>query len=353
MKIYRYLLSLLLISLVLYQYVGCNSDTIINGINTPPLFGGYDKTEAGVMMTLSALCYTAEGNTNAMQVRDSIILQLADTNYATVNKWKLAWGPGMSPSGGNLVYAAVDSTSDTIQYAICVRGTILNLSNIEEDLDVIYLVPWTYGMSGDSIAYGSAQGFDTLMLTTDPVSSATLESFLNSLNAPKQKMFITGHSLGGAMATLMQSWFVKKGFTSKFKLKGYTFAAPTVGTPVFVSSFHSMLTGAGAENHRCVNSKDVVPYLWAGLYNITPDNIPTQVPPLVSAICTTAANYLRDSGIVYKHVETRQDLGTMDPVGCGTPGQYSTYECWVGFEHSSATYLRLLDADTINWGRNY
>ncbi len=334
----------------MFQYSGCDSDTINNVLNGP-LFGGYDQNEAGVMMTLSALCYVAEGNTNPLQVRDSIALQLADSQYATGGQWQIAWGPGMSPSGGNLLYVAVDSTSDTIYYAICVRGTILNLSNIEEDLDVIYLTPWAYGMPGDSIAYGSGQGFDTLMLTTDPITSASLESFLNSLNAPKQKMFITGHSLGGAMATLLESWFVKKGFTSKFRLEGYTFAAPTVGTPTFVSSFHTMLIGAGAQNHRCVNSKDVVPYLWAGLYNITPENIPTQVPALVSAICTTAANYLRDSGIVYKHVETRQDLGSIDPVGCGPAGQYDTYECWVSFEHGSNTYLRLLAADTINWGR--
>src|SRR5688572_28488396 len=109
----KYLIFLIVVSILAYQYTGCGSDSIINGTVTPPLFGGYDKGEAGTMMTLSALCYTAEGNTNALQIRDSIILQLSDTNYATENNWKLAWGPGLSVTGGNLMYVAVDSTTDT------------------------------------------------------------------------------------------------------------------------------------------------------------------------------------------------------------------------------------------------
>jgi len=109
-KKYIYVLFIPLIIFLVHQYSGCDSDTINNIINQPPIFGGYDQVEAGKMMTLSALCYTAEGSTNAMHIRDSIILQLANTNYATGGHWKLCWGLGLSPSGGNLMYAAVDST---------------------------------------------------------------------------------------------------------------------------------------------------------------------------------------------------------------------------------------------------
>ncbi len=351
MKIYKYLLSLLLISFVMYQYTGCNSDTIINGINTPELFGGYDQSEAGVMMTLSALCYVAEGNTNAMQIRDSIMIQLSDTNYATGNKWKLAWGPGLSVTGGNLIYVAVDTTADTTYYSICVRGTIFDFADIEEDLEVWYMVPWPYTASTDSIAFGSLKGLDTLLNTVDPVTNQSLQTFLNNVQGTKLKMFITGHSLGGAMATLVTSWFVDLGFTSKFKLESYTFAAPTVGNESFVTSFHNKLLGAGAENHRCVNTKDVVPYAWAGLPNIIHDQVPTIVPVAVQSTILFVHQQLVDSGIVYKHVDTRVFLGTEIPPNCSTPGSYEAYFCWVGFEHSSGTYLRLLGADTINWGR--
>ncbi len=349
-KIIKSILFLSAVIFITYQYSGCSDELTGTGGNSTPMFGGYDQNEAGVMMTLSALCYIAEGNTNALQIRDSINLQLADSNYSTQGNWKVCWGPGISVTGSNLIYMAVDSTGDSLHYAICVRGTVFNFANIVEDLEVWDMVKWPYSGGGDSIALGSFKGLDTLLATADPLTSQSLQSYLNTLNAPKQKMFITGHSLGGAMATLITKWFLDVGFTSKFKLETYTFAAPTVGNISFVNSYHSSMSSTGSESHRCVNNKDVVPYAWAGLPNIISENIPTTVPPLIAAVIQTTYDYLKDS-IVYKHVETKQSLGSIDPLNCGASGEDSTYFCWVGFEHASNTYLRLLNADTINWGK--
>ncbi|HMQ80454.1 MAG TPA: hypothetical protein PKD94_12880, partial [Ignavibacteria bacterium] len=79
LKVFFILVAVIFIS---YQYSGCSDDLTGTGGVTTPMFGGYDQGEAGVMMTLSALCYVAEGNTNALQIRDSINLQLADSNYS-------------------------------------------------------------------------------------------------------------------------------------------------------------------------------------------------------------------------------------------------------------------------------
>ncbi len=346
-KVFSFAIAAIFVS---YQYSGCSDDLTGTGGVTTPMFGGYDQSEAGVMMTLSALCYVAEGNTNALQIRDSINIQLADSNYSTGGDWKVCWGPGISPTGDNLMYMAVDSTGDSLKYAICVRGTVFNFANIVEDLEVWDMEKWPFSGGGDSVALGSLKGLDTLLNTTDPLTFQSLQSYLNTLNAPKQKMFITGHSLGGAMATLITKWFLDMSFTSRFKLETYTFAAPTVGNISFVGTYHSQMTASGSESHRCVNNKDVVPYAWADLPNIISENIPTTVPPLVAAVIQTAYVYLKDS-VVYKHVETKRSLGSFDPQNCGAIGEDSTYFCWVGFEHASNTYLRLLNADTIIWNR--
>jgi hypothetical protein len=349
-KIFKTFLVLTAMLLVSYHYSGCGDDT--TSIGGPPIFGfgGFEQGEAGVMMTLSALCYVAEGNTNALQIKDSINLQLADSNYSTGGNWKVCWGPGLSPTGDNLMYMAVDSTGDSLKYAICVRGTVFNFANIVEDLEVWDMEKWPFSGGGDSVALGSLKGLDTLLNTTDPVTFLGLQAYLNTLNAPKQKMFITGHSLGGAMATLITKWFLDNGFTSRFKLETYTFAAPTVGNISFAGTYLAQMQSSGSESHRCVNNKDVVPYAWAGLPNIISENIPTTVPPLVAAVIQTTYDFLKDS-IIYKHVETKRSLGSIDPVNCGASGEDSTYFCWVGFEHASNTYLRLLEADTIIWSR--
>ncbi|MBK8551716.1 MAG: hypothetical protein IPL53_11895, partial [Ignavibacteria bacterium] len=149
-------------------------------------------------MTLASLSYTAENNPNHSEIKDSLILQLADTNYATAGNWKLAWGPGISASGGNLLYVAVDSTADTNYYTIAIRGTDWVFpSNIVEDMEVWKLDKYPYGGSvQDSVAVGSLKGLDTLLAATD--NGKTLAQFLNDIQGTRLKMFITGHSLGGA-----------------------------------------------------------------------------------------------------------------------------------------------------------
>jgi hypothetical protein len=341
-------LILFCVLLVIVSLSTCGGDSV-TGIFYNPMFGGYDEGEAGVNMTLAALCYTAENNPNVMEIRDSLILQLSDTTYSTRGQWKLAWGPGVSLSRGNLMYVAVDSTSDTTYFTIAVRGTDWEFpSNIEEDMEVWNLVRYPYGGAGDSVAEGSFYGLDTLLAATDPIQGQTLEKFLDAIPLGHLKMYVTGHSLGGALATLVTSWFVYRNYTNKFKLETYTFASPSVGNASFVDHYHTSLLSAGAENHRVVNTKDLVPYAWAGLNNIIHDNVPIQVPLSVAVSIGLIQSYFNTYGIVYKHVETRVPIGYLTPTDCNSGSYTEQYFCWVAFEHNTNNYLRLLHADTVN-----
>ena len=334
----------------IFLTISCNEDDTINNIVTgnPPVLGGYETDEAGVIMTLASICYTAENNPNFNEIKDSLILQLADTNYSTGGKWKLAWGPGISPTGGNMMFVAVDSTADSISYAIAIRGTDWVFpSNIKEDMVVWKLDKYPYGSgTGDSVAAGSLDGLDTLLATTD--NGKSLSQFLNEITGTNLKMYITGHSLGGAMATMVSAWFVDNGYTSKFALETYTFAAPTVGNEAFVEHYNTIMLNANAPSHRVVNSKDLVPYGWAGVGNIIPDEIPTSVPFSIGLVITAVEVYLNTNGIAYKHVNNKVDIGTLTPANCSGGSDEDNYFCWIGFEHDHNNYLRLLNADTVN-----
>lgn len=344
---------IIIVIIIIFLFNSCSDDTTSNTMisGNPPGLGGYESSEAGTIMTMAALCYTAENNPSYSEIRDSLILQLSDTNYVTGGNWKLAWGPGISPSGGNMLYIAVDSTADTNYYTIAIRGTDWDFpSNIEEDMEVWKLDRYPYGGSvQDSVAVGSLKGLDTLLATTD--NGKTIAQFLNDVQGSRLKMFITGHSLGGAMATMVSAWFVDKGYTSKFSLETYTFAAPTVGNGAFVEHYSTIMLGANAPYHRVVNSKDLVPFGWADLDKVIPDEIPTFVPIPLGIVIVAVDLYLDSLGVKYKHVDSKVDIGTLTPANCSGGSSEDNYFCWVEFEHDHNNYLRLLNADTVNTDR--
>jgi hypothetical protein len=68
-------------------------------------------------------------------------------------------------------------------------------------------------------------------------------------------VILTGHSLGGALATLTSCFLVESGIKSE-NIEVYTFGAPPVGTEEFCDFYNNKLN-----IHRIVNQGDVVPKL--------------------------------------------------------------------------------------------
>ncbi len=69
------------------------------------------------------------------------------------------------------------------------------------------------------------------------------------------KIILTGHSLGGALATLAACYLRETGF-DKENIEVYTFGAPPVGTDMFCNYYKDKLN-----IYRIVNENDVVPKL--------------------------------------------------------------------------------------------
>ena len=71
-----------------------------------------------------------------------------------------------------------------------------------------------------------------------------------------QQIWITGHSLGGALAVLLTAMLLER----KIEISGlYTFAAPRVGNHKFQVQFDAKMSGK--PSYRYVNEHDIVPQL--------------------------------------------------------------------------------------------
>jgi hypothetical protein len=74
-------------------------------------------------------------------------------------------------------------------------------------------------------------------------------------------LYVTGHSLGGALATLFASEVLARR-DRPYALRGlYTFGAPAVGNAAFGNSLNAKLRGEGAWHGRFTHGKDLIPAL--------------------------------------------------------------------------------------------
>jgi Lipase (class 3) len=101
---------------------------------------------------------------------------------------------------------------------------------------------------------------------TDPNTDISLLDFLRGVLAGSgTEVIVTGHSLGGALVTVLAPWLYdqlpKAGRTRPVAVTPYTFAAPTAGNQAFVNYYTSLFANA----YRCVNTLDIVAMAWANL----------------------------------------------------------------------------------------
>lgn len=318
----------------------------------PPGNSEYEPDEAGVIMTLAAIAYVSEGEEPPV-IKESIIQQLQNTSLATEGNWELAWGPGISGIKDNLIYVAVDSTSNPVSYAVCIRGTNVNsLDDIIQDFQTFHFVPFTYGQSGDSIAKGSMRGLDSLLVTLDPVSNSGIHEFLASIATnDKKKLFITGHSQGGALAPLFTYWFItSSGLIDNFDIETYAFAGPSVNNAIFKTNFMNSIPESGAF-HMVANSLDIVPYFWARRDSIVPNNIPAPVPLEYQMALETVDIFMAENHVHYVQLADQINIGSFPPqdtLGNIHPSQvFQWYNYWALVQHRHNNYLKLLDVPLI------
>ncbi|EAN82380.1 lipase, putative [Trypanosoma cruzi] len=89
--------------------------------------------------------------------------------------------------------------------------------------------------------------------------------YLQELVAGKgiEGILITGHSLGGAMATLAAANFMSQNslFPSALKVLLYTFGQPRVGNEAFINWLLASFCRGGHESYRVTHKRDPVPHV--------------------------------------------------------------------------------------------
>lgn len=165
------------------------------------------------------------------------------------NKWQLWRKKGQGP------------------FAIAIRGTVEEGGSILEDLIALMVkAQGTLGIGGVNHNYqfaadpraGVHLGFAlaTILLLNDPVNGI-IARVRNQIPAGSN-VYITGHSQGAAMATLLRSFFHYSGRLENCSIKTYVFAQPKPGNVHYAEDFESLFCGP-AMAYRVTNTLDWVP----------------------------------------------------------------------------------------------
>ena len=298
-------------------------------------------TDAAIMMTLSAIAYQSD-----------IPGQLSHPQYATNRDWSLAWGP-VSDDYGNLLYVA--TSASTGAYAVAIRGSelLFNWTSFENwfyDLDVLTQVEWPYFGNSNNDAVSSGAYIQAVNLTKATHSGLTLLDFLSTRRKSSVPLYVTGHSLGGNLATVLAAWLSSQlgpaAGQQDTNTRVYTFATPSPGNASFVSSYNQRFPNSW----RYLNSLDVVPRAWADLLAINSvyDTFFLSTPVTAQVAVTGMQGLLEASEFCYGswYDQTNSDGNVL-------PGDFALLSDWfseVAHQHWSNTYLSLLGAPPIQPG---
>jgi pimeloyl-ACP methyl ester carboxylesterase len=213
-------------------------------------------------------------------------------------KYTTVWGPAYHHIKRPLIHRfnkenSIDSMAFIVQdldcptdYYIVIRGT--NPRNLYEwifqDFWVGNLIPWNMVPYEDlvppsqpsttipAISFGANIAFTLLVkFLKDSDSGKSIEDFIKSLTSqfcglapaksgPKIVIHLTGHSLGGTLATTL-ALYLNENWSGVFKpdIISYNFAGPTVGNQEFADLSGRVL---GDHYKRYANVLDVVTQVW-------------------------------------------------------------------------------------------
>ncbi|MFJ4188284.1 IPT/TIG domain-containing protein [Kitasatospora sp. NPDC089509] len=317
-------------------------------------------TTAQVAMTLAAIAATAatprpSGETLAEQQKRMFLgvgQQLANPSLATGTDWNLLW-LALSPGNANMAYLAANRSANA--FAVVLRGTVAEVTDLLEDLDVGTVVPFTAVGTPSApvfVSKGAMEAFSQVV--TMSTAGITLVQALAAALAdasPNPTVHVIGHSLGGCIATMVAPYLQTQAWpqsTVQFGL--HTFAAPTAGGTDFAAYVDSLNWVA---NVRHFNTWDLVPQAWTSLDNAKkwyPAPGPAandQVNAVITALAALPGphGYAQPGNADQLHPDYQSDY---DHVLIKSTVQ--DFMGQVAYQHANSTYLGLLGAADVPSG---
>lgn len=180
--------------------------------------------------------------------------------------WQVVWGPVTYTTPGalyqdNLMFA-VQNQSDPTQIAIAIRGTnfVADLDWLMEDFDIRQMMNWPPGAgvsnpSGAMISESTSIDLQILFAMNgvtytggNPGPVMSLMNFLLKQTSSPIQLCVTGHSLGGCLASTFALYLKDNpsmwDASGKSNVSCITFAAPTAGNSAFAAYSDSRFSGA-------------------------------------------------------------------------------------------------------------
>jgi pimeloyl-ACP methyl ester carboxylesterase len=239
------------------------------------------------------------------------------------------------------VYVAINAARNRI--AVAIRGTVSEdswsmLWSILQDADPIVQDNWRYPISSTvKVAGGFDDGLENIIAMTDPAT----DFLRKTLAATQAELIVTGHSLGGALATMVALWLQdqlpKGGGPSNVRITPYTFAAPTAGNQAFANLYDAKFPNSS----RYVNSRDLVPMGYANIATMVANYAPAPLLKNYSWLAYDTLYYAASSLAPPYYVQTNQRQGTF--VFSGPPPNGSnTFPQEADIQHSVLLYWRQL-----------
>jgi len=263
-------------------------------------------------------------------------------------QWQQAWAPGADVHGHTAtvfqMYAVAKVPLPLPVFALAIQGT-KDAWDLLNDFQVNQQKTFS-PISGAAIAIGSHDGLIDILALTKSGSHQPLLEFLMSL-APGSQLLLTGHSLGGNVASVLAPWIAANvpAFGGHIggkvitqlppSITAITFAAPTAGNAAFASFLN------GQSNYRAFfNTNDVVPHVWAAsgpwsafdIKKLFPAPGPSPAPKGVADLIDAKMAALAKAGISYTQTNGTSFTFPTKPA----PAGQDPWKWELGYQHNYA-----------------